>query len=232
MIKPIKFLKNILREVLSSHEAHLTSVPNILLKESIEKSAEFAKNNMSEAMMFFDHRSIWTYTISRLNLNQSSGHYMEFGVFQGTSINFFAKHIPHTTFYGFDSFEGLQEDWKGWSLVKGAFDLKGKLPKVEPNVKLIKGWFDKTIPSFIQSNKIEKINFLHVDCDTYEATVTIFENLGNEIQSGTLILFDEYFGYRGWEIGEHKAFKAFIDKHQLTYKYLAFAKCQVLVEIL
>ena len=75
---------------------------------------------------------------------QLNGLLIEFGVWKGRSINYFAKRVSETI-YGFDSFEGLKEDWSGWGFAKGAFDLGGKLPKVENNVILIKGWFDKTL---------------------------------------------------------------------------------------
>lgn len=230
--KPIKLIKSILSEVLYKHEVHQYSVPNLLLKEAIKDSADFAKTNMSDAMMFFDHQGIWDYTISLISKQNKPGHILEFGVYQGTSINYFAKQLPKQVFFGFDSFEGLQEDWKGWSLRKGAFNLNGKLPEVESNVKLVKGWFNESLPTFIHSNPIEQLNCLHIDCDTYEATVCVFEELEKQIKPGTLILFDEYFGYRGWEQGEYKAFEELTKRANLKFKYLAFAKCQVLVEIL
>ena len=52
--------------------------------------------------------------------------FFKFGVFQGKSINFFAKKIKNKTIYGFDSFSGLNEDWEGTQYQKGYFDLKVK----------------------------------------------------------------------------------------------------------
>jgi hypothetical protein len=40
---------------------------------------------------------------------------------------------------------------------------------------------------------------------------------------GTVIIFDEYFGYRGWRMGEFKAWKEFVDQHGVEYEYLAFS---------
>jgi hypothetical protein len=61
--------------------------------------------------------------------------------------------------YGFDSFEGLPEDWAIGVMngkedtdrfIRGkTFDLRGNLPVVRPNVRLLKGWFDKTLPEFL-----------------------------------------------------------------------------------
>jgi hypothetical protein len=48
---------------------------------------------------------------------------------------------------------------------------------------------------------------------------------------GTLLLFDEYIGYPGWEHGEYKAFKEFVEKEGRSYEYLAFSHLQALVRI-
>ena len=55
--------------------------------------------------------------------------FLEFGVFQGKSINFF-QYIERKKFYGFNSFEGLNEDWEGSEYPKGYFDLKGNYPEL------------------------------------------------------------------------------------------------------
>ena len=70
--------------------------------------------------------------------------WLEFGVWTGGTLNQISTHTNKTVF-GFDSFEGLPEVWdrenKGWWSDKGSFSLQGKLPKVNQNVKLIKGWY-------------------------------------------------------------------------------------------
>jgi hypothetical protein len=65
---------------------------------------------------------------------------LEFGVYRGTSINFFASRL-NGVLYGFDSFEGLNESMPGTNAIKGTFNLGGDMPTVLSNVKLIKGWF-------------------------------------------------------------------------------------------
>jgi hypothetical protein len=46
------------------------------------------------------------------NLVPSTGLILEFGVFSGNSINIIADKFPLRTIYGFDSFEGLPEEWE------------------------------------------------------------------------------------------------------------------------
>ena len=124
---------------------------------------------------------------------------LEFGVFSGTTINAIAEARPDLQFHGFDSFEGLPEDWDMGqkNVSKEAFDCQGSVPMVEANVKLWKGWFDKTIPEFLDSeyNKTD-IGYLHVDCDIYSSTVTILDSLNHLIVPGTIIRFDELSCWR------------------------------------
>ena len=77
------------------------------------------------------------------------GSILEFGVYRGGTINLLADKFKNQTLYGFDSFEGLPEDWnmndhpeKGY-IEKERFALDS-LPEVLNNVELIKGWFDKS----------------------------------------------------------------------------------------
>ena len=78
--------------------------------------------------------------------------------------------------YGFDNFEGLQENWYGGYHGKGWFSKNGKLPTINKNVKIIKGWFKDTLPDFFKNHK-EKISFMHIDCDTYKSTKDILNNI-------------------------------------------------------
>ena len=73
--------------------------------------------------------------------------------------------------HGFDSFEGIQEHWNGNPI--GAFAQK-RMPKVPDNVEFHVGYFDATLPDFLAVHA-DPVAFLHVDCDLYSSTVTIFE---------------------------------------------------------
>ena len=154
-----------------------------------------------------------------------SGLFIELGVCTGKTINFLAALNPHQQIYGFDSFEGLPEDWirRDKVIAKGTFKYKNPdaLPPVLHNVVLIKGWFNETLPNFVKKYQ-EPIAFLHVDSDIYSAAATAFEILGDHIQPGTVIVFDEMYNYPGFENHEFKAFQEFLNKRQLKAKYLAY----------
>jgi hypothetical protein len=202
-----------------------------LREDAIESSIQFIKANMKEAIIFDSTEGIWDYTIEQA-YNVESGFNFEFGVWKAQSLNYLSSRLSNQNWHGFDSFEGLQEDWKGWSLKKGAFDLGGVLPKVNSNVTLHKGWFNQTLPKFIETNKVENINILHIDCDTYESSKYILETLIPYIKPKTLVLFDEFFGYPGWEIGEYKSWVEIVEQYKIEFEYLAFSNQQVLLRVL
>jgi len=146
----------------------------------------------------------------------------EFGVFNGNTINHIAAMTPQTVF-GFDSFEGLPEDWQGMGAKKGHFAVK-KLPAVRPNVTLVKGWFDQTLPAFLAQNQ-GKVGFLHVDCDLYSSTKTVLGLLQPRLAAGAVIVFDEYFNHPEWEQGEHKAFHEFLAAAGVSFEFIGY-NCQ------
>jgi hypothetical protein len=149
------------------------------------------------------------------------GTILDLGVYKGGSTRALARIFPNETIHGFDSFEGLPDDWS--HVLKGAFgDVKGVLPDMPKNVKLYKGWFDDTLPVWRKGYEDRPISLLRVDCDIYSSTKTIFDVLGDLVHKGTWIVFDELIGYRGWEQHEHKAFREFRKSSGHDFEYVAF----------
>jgi len=74
------------------------------------------------------------------------------------------------------------------------------------------------------SNHAKPISFLHIDCDLYSSTKTIFDLLGDRLLPGTIIVFDEYFNYPSWKKHEYLAFSEFINNSTLNYEYLCYNK--------
>jgi predicted O-methyltransferase YrrM len=205
---------------------------NELRRRTTLECADYANEHMMSALHFDTRERLLDYAISMFN-SKDDGHglFVEFGVYKGHSVNYFAKRIrPERTIYGFDSFEGLHVDWLGNDLAKGAFDLGGMLPEVEKNVTLIKGWFDQTLPPFFADHP-EPLIFVSHDCDTYDAAKIVFEFTAPRLRPGTMIVFDDYWGYRGWKSGEHKAWLELVAELNIKYDYLAFTVQQVFVRI-
>lgn len=157
-------------------------------------------------------------TLGLKQVGNKTGLYLEFGVFSGHTINHIARQVNQPV-YGFDSFEGLPERWRD-GLGAGHFKVK-VLPEVRQNVTLVKGWFDKTLPEFLKAHPGD-VAFLHVDCDLYSSTQTIFTCLAPRIKPGTVIVFDEYFNYPGWREGEFKAFHEFTERAGVGFEYLIY----------
>jgi predicted O-methyltransferase YrrM len=155
---------------------------------------------------------------------------LEFGVRHGTSIRQLAS-LTSKPIYGFDSFEGLPEDWHQES--KEVYSTKGKIPKVPPHVTLIPGWFEETLPVFLEKRE-EDVAFINIDCDIYSSTKTVLNLLSPRIKKGTIIVFDEYIGNLHWEEDEHKAFMESVTQYQWKYEYLFYSPYtkQVVVQII
>lgn len=149
------------------------------------------------------------------------GWVLEFGVATGRTLNHFAYCLPHKMVYGFDGFEGLPEDWT--SRMRKGFFARKSLPKVKDNCRLVVGWFDQTLPPFKQNViKQEQLALLHIDSDLYSSAVTILENLKDNIQPGTVIVFDEYINYPGWQFDEFRAWKEHCEKYNVRYEYIGY----------
>jgi predicted O-methyltransferase YrrM len=189
-------------------------------------SAQFLADNIGKAVLFSDDVEFWTHALEAAPKN---GLVLEFGVYGGRSINIFAdvlkRNADSRTIYGFDSFEGLSEDFSGTTMSKGTFSLGGQLPDVAPNVELIKGWVDQTLPGFVEE-KSEDLAFMNVDFDTYTPTKIVFENLISRIQEGSVIVFDELIGFPGWR--EHE-YKVLIEMMPENYEYEFIGFCQKMV---
>ena len=192
----------------------------LVKEEACRESAEFIKMHLSTSMLFNSGDQFYNYVFQRI---RQGGLFLEFGVFKGDSINWFASLFPDRTIHGFDSFEGLPGDWTGTSITGGGyFDRGGALPQVASNVQLHKGWFSDSLALFISEHKNEKIDFMFVDCDLYSSTKDVFDNIGDGIAAGTIIVLDEVVGNPGWQHHVIKAFDEYCEKNKVKYHFIAF----------
>lgn len=146
--------------------------------------------------------------------------WLEFGVATGSTINYIAQFTTDKV-YGFDSFQGLPEKWRD-GFDKGAFNRQGIMPRVFPNVELVKGWFSETLPEFIKTHGDKKVSFIHMDADLYSSTKCIFDNLKNYIDTDCVIVFDELLNYPDFdgETGELKALYEFVTENKVDYEWI------------
>lgn len=133
--------------------------------------------------------------------------YLEFGVAGGESFKWWLNENKDNSscFYGFDTFEGLPENW-GVLFKKGDMNYEESQMQ-DKRAKFIKGLFQDTLFSFIQDNK-DYLNsntrkVIHMDADLYSSTIFVLSQLYPYLKSGDIILFD-YFNV---PLHEFKAFK-------------------------
>ena len=153
------------------------------------------------------------------------GYALEFGVATGTTLAMIAKHLP---VIGFDSFEGLPEDWRD-DFKAGAF--KGVRPSGPiPNATIVEGQFIDTVPEYQWPSPILLV---HIDCDLYSSTKTALDALAHSGVGlgGTYFVFDEFFGYDGAEQHEQRAFSEFIADTGYEYEVIGHGREQWAVKI-
>jgi len=199
------------------------SVPMLMRQDAVMDSFTYAKENMKGAYSFLDR-----FDGLRLSIREAKRRFparnlvLEFGVYNAGMINHQARKFPDLDFVGFDSFEGLQQHWSGMAPEK-TFDLGGRLPRVRRNVGLVKGWFAESGPRWKMQNPAAGIPLLvHVDCDTYAATVDVLELCADYVEHGLVIHFDDYFGFPDWRSGGYKALKEISEQRRWRLTYLSY----------
>ena len=193
----------------------------------LKRTVDYIEKAMPDALGLETQRELIDFALKSTAIE---GHYLEFGVFRGGTTRFIAKRVRGRLLHGFDSFKGLPEAWSGFNLASRTFDAGGRLPRVPANVRLHRGWFDQSLPAWLAENP-GPVAFIHVDCDLYSSTKTVFALLAERIVPGTVILFDEYFNFPNWKQHEFKAFQELVVQRAIRYTYLGFARQQVAVRI-
>lgn len=199
-------------------------------EKSAAESAEFISQNLKSAILFRDRVEFWTHV---LNIIPPTGQLLEVGVFEGLSINMIARNRAARSdprlVHGFDSFEGLEEDWSGEALPAGFFNQGGKLPGVEANVRLHKGWVQDTLAPFLSSADDRTIGLLHIDTDTYTPARYTLDAARPFLKPGAIIVFDELIGYPNWQEHEFKALNECYGPD--AYRFVAFTSRQAAIQL-
>ncbi len=215
-------------------EFYEKNIKNKLFYFKDANSMRFAKDRLVNAKYVNNRKELWYEAIRNMEVND--GLIMEFGVRNGYSISFIANILSHEEVHGFDSFEGLPEEWSSKTAKpnepRGGLSRGGHLPAVPKNVRLHKGWFENTLPLFLRSYPDKNSSLIHIDSDIYSSAKTVLFLLAKTIIPGTIIIFDEYYNYSGWEDHEFKAFQEFVKEYALTYEYISYTHEQVSIRIL
>jgi hypothetical protein len=178
------FIKKYLEKINSHYFEQLASYS--IIKENFQE--------LRKVKNFNDREKLWKNIFSEFQDQKIT--ILEFGVWKGYSLNQFSKLNlnPKTTFYGFDSFLGLPENW-GKNLKKGSFNNFGNIPKIEDKrVEYINGWFQNTLPVFLESSELSDELFVHFDADIFSSTLYVMLEL-DRLKTDYYAIFDEFPGH-------------------------------------
>jgi predicted O-methyltransferase YrrM len=227
-----KVMQSLAREAVSARAEFCRKRPALALREELHRralaqSVDFIEANCPDAL----YCSSKAEHLSVAASHAMEGAILEFGVFRGITINQLASIFPDRKIYGFDSFLGLPEDWKGFRYSKENFNRQGVKPDVRENVELVQGWFDETLPGFMKK-LTEPVALAHIDCDIYSSTVTVLELITPALREGSVISFDEFFNYPGFQRHEYKAFLEWAAVKNVKYEFISYSGHQAAVKIL
>lgn len=187
-------------------------------REAVASSARFVRDAMPGARLFPNPAATLEHALGLAP--RSGGLALEFGVFTGTTLRAIAQSRADGRVHGFDSFQGLPEDWRA-GFGAGAFgDVE---PPEVPGAELVVGWFADTLPEFLAEHD-EPVDLLHLDADLYSSTVTVLEHVGPRLRPGSVVVFDEYLNHLGWEDGEHRAWTEYVSRTGIGFTYEAFTQ--------
>jgi len=165
--------------------------------------------------------SLYQAILHHHQLNEKKIIYLEFGVASGKSFSWWLQHNSNysSLFRGFDTFEGLPENWGGYEKGAMAFDL----PDInDPRASFFKGLFQETLNHFILKSHMELADnnytkIIHLDADLYSSTAFVLSQLYPYLKKGDLILFDEF----SVPLHEFRAFDEFTRNFYVKLKPLA-----------
>lgn len=192
--------------------------PTLLLSNTIKLSKWISEhvNESNKAYTNFPRREDHYAHIYNSEIRNEDILYLEFGVFQGSSISWWIKqnNNPDTRFYGFDTFAGLPEKWGGYT--KG--DFYSTIPQIDDSrVHFIKGLFQDTLHDFIKGADLQKKLLIHLDADLFSSTLFVLTTLAPFLKKGDLILFDEF----NVPNDEFSALEIFCRSYYIKYELLS-----------
>lgn len=158
-----------------------------------------------------------------------NGYYFEFGCHKARTMRL-AWDTFHSlydwTFVAFDSFEGLPEMdpadsmpiWKKGDLKTCEADFVNLVTQhgmPRERLKIVKGFYaDSLTPALRDELLPQKAAVVYIDCDLYSSTVTALDFSRDFFQTGTILVFDDWFCFYGDPTkGERRAFAEFRERN-------------------
>jgi O-methyltransferase len=186
----------------------------------VERGALLGRYDARANDHYEDRYKLYEAVIRKERLEQEPFDFVEFGVYEGASIAWWAKRISHpdTRFFGFDTFTGLPEQWGRYGAK--TFSTGGKIPEItDSRCKFEPGLFQDTVPAFLRGYSRHGRLVVHLDADLYSSTLYALTALAMILKRGDLLFFDEF----GTPVDEFRAFEDFMRAYMLSYEVMGAA---------
>lgn len=141
------------------------------------------------------------------------GDYLEFGCYAGASfvhvLEGAAKRMPWMRFFAFDSFEGLPAPegpdengsfWEGqYACNQESFLRNVRRPDIDPGrIICVPRWYNQSLtPEVKRRHNLTVAAIVTIDCDLYQSAVPVLHFITDLIETGTILLFDDWFCFKG-----------------------------------
>jgi hypothetical protein len=192
--------------------------PALLISNTLKLSKWINEhvNDKNKKAINFSHREAHYEHIYNSEIHNDEICYLEFGVYKGDSIKWWINKNSNvdSTFYGFDTFEGLPEKWGNYT--KG--DFSSNIPNItDSRLKFIKGLFQQTLNDALKNIKLNKRLLIHLDADLFSSTLFVLTSLAPFLKKGDIILFDEF----NVPNDEFSALEIFCRSYYINYELLS-----------
>ena len=183
------------------------------------ENRKVAYNDFPSKWDYYKRNNMYKWVIEKEKLTETIN-YIEFGVAGGHSFKWWLEQNKNadSNFYGFDTFDGLPEDWGPFK--KGSFTNNNAVPEInDARGKFYTGLFQQTVPTFVKELDNSKRNVLMMDADLYSATLYALTSLAPYLKKGDIIFFDEFVV----PTHEFKAYSDFVAAYYINLELIAAA---------
>jgi O-methyltransferase len=160
------------------------------------------------------------------------GDYLEFGVFNGSSLGSMYEAAlmlreRDMRYFGFDSFQGLpkeaeHEDSGVWK--KGFYTCSREQTEeclrqrriYLDRITFVEGWYNETLtPATRERLELKNLGIVFIDCDAYSSAKSVLDFIEPLIGEPCIICFDDWKLYDTdlRNDGEYRAFNEFLEAH-------------------
>ena len=181
-----------------------------MASDSTLRSVQWILSLPEKPKLLFNRWAVLDFAIRHSLKNRA---FYEFGVWMGESFRYIFKNFERS--YGFDSFEGLPEDWH--NIKMGTYSSYGQIPKLN-GPEFVVGNFEETLPRFFSEAERPLAGLINLDADLYSSTICALDNSHPVIDDKTILVFDELIVNQNWEEDEFKALIEYCKTYGLSYE--------------